>query len=167
MEQKSIKSKIFHDLASLNEVIAKEKSSGQKIVFTNGCFDLIHVGHVSYLEEAKALGDYLIVALNTDASVSRLKGAHRPIVSEDNRMKVIAALGSVDAVILFNEETPILTIEALMPDILVKGGDWAVDQIVGNEAVAHNGGLVMSLPYLESNSTTDIERRILKIHGLG
>lgn len=166
MEQKSIKSKIFHDLASLNEVIAKEKSSGQKIVFTNGCFDLIHVGHVSYLEEAKALGDYLIVALNSDASVSNLKGAHRPIVSEDNRMKVIAALGSVDAVILFNEETPILTIEALMPDILVKGGDWAVDQIVGNEIITQNGGTVISLPYLESNSTTDIEQRILKMHGL-
>lgn len=167
MKPIGIISKVYHDLVSLSDEISKQKAIGQKIVFTNGCFDLLHVGHVTYLEEAKALGDFLIVALNTDASVSKLKGLHRPIVNEENRMKVIAALASVDAVILFNEDTPLLTIQSLMPDVLVKGGDWAVDQIVGNELVTNNGGSVVSLPYLASNSTTDIEQRILSLHGVG
>lgn len=138
----------------------KIKSVGKKIVFTNGCFDILHVGHVCYLEEARNLGDYLVIGVNADASVSRLKGPSRPINPLQQRMMVLAALQSVDAVIPFSEDTPYELIKALSPDLLVKGGDWKVEDIVGSELVLAKGGQVLSLPFTEGWSTTYIEQKI-------
>lgn len=129
-------------------------------VFTNGCFDLLHEGHVRYLHEAKSLGHRLIIGLNSDASVRKLKGPTRPINFQDSRAIVLAALESVDAVIIFNEETPIHLIQQLMPDILVKGGDWSVDQIVGAQEVIEHGGKVFSLRFHNGFSTTLIEQKL-------
>lgn len=128
----------------------------KKIVFTNGCFDLLHVGHVRYLKEAKALGDVLVVALNTDASVQKLKGPTRPVQKEDDRAEILAALDCVDHTFLFSEETPEKVIRKIKPDFLVKGGDWAVSQIVGSEVVLSYGGKVMSLPFVDGRSTTSL-----------
>lgn len=135
---------------------------GRRVVFTNGCFDLLHPGHVRYLKEARALGDALIVALNSDRSVRRLKGEGRPVLNEQERCEVIAALESVDYVTVFDEETPRELIAALLPDFLVKGGDWPIEQIVGREEVERAGGSVLSLPYIDGLSTTDIIERILR-----
>ncbi len=128
----------------------------KKIVFTNGCFDLLHVGHVRYLKEAKALGDVLVVALNTDASVQKLKGPTRPVQKEEDRAEILAALGCVDHTFLFSEETPEKAIRKIKPDFLVKGGDWAVSQIVGSEVVLSYGGKVLSLPFVDGKSTTSL-----------
>jgi len=135
---------------------------GRRVVFTNGCFDLLHPGHVLYLAEARRLGDALVVALNSDASVRRLKGAGRPILNESERAEVLAALAAVDWVTIFDEDTPRPLIAALLPDVLVKGGDWAIEEIVGREEVEAAGGRVLALPYLEGSSTTDIIERIRK-----
>ncbi len=136
----------------------------QKIlVFTNGCFDLIHPGHVRYLATARALGDALVVALNDDSSVRRLKGEGRPILNEKERSEVVAALEAVDYVIVFSEETPRELIAAVLPDVLVKGGDWPLDEIIGREEVEAAGGRVLSLPYVEGSSTTDIIERIKRL----
>jgi D-beta-D-heptose 7-phosphate kinase/D-beta-D-heptose 1-phosphate adenosyltransferase len=126
------------------------------VVFTNGCFDVLHPGHVEHLAQAKALGDVLVVGLNSDASVRRLKGAGRPLVREADRAAVLAALRSVDAVTLFDEDTPLELISTLLPDVLVKGGDYDLDGIVGREAVEEAGGEVRVLPFVEGYSTTDI-----------
>ena len=123
----------------LLDLVSSWKASKQKIVFTNGCFDILHVGHVSYLAEAKSKGDKLIVAINEDNSVKRLKGPTRPINSTRDRMSVLAALESVDAVISFEEDTPFKLISSLLPDILVKGGDWKAEQIIGSDIVLANG----------------------------
>lgn len=128
----------------------------KKVVFTNGCFDLLHIGHVRYLQEAKNLGDILVVALNTDDSVRKLKGPTRPIQSESDRAEILAALGCVDFTVLFSEETPEKLIQTLRPDILVKGGDWTVDQIVGGRFVQSYGGQVKSLQFIADRSTTKI-----------
>jgi D-beta-D-heptose 7-phosphate kinase/D-beta-D-heptose 1-phosphate adenosyltransferase len=136
------------------------RDHGRRVVFTNGCFDLLHPGHVHYLTEARALGDALIVALNSDASVRRLKGEGRPILNETERAEVMAALAAVDWVTVFDEDTPRQLIAALLPDVLVKGGDWPIEQIVGREEVEAAGGRVLSLPYREGCSTTDIIERI-------
>jgi D-beta-D-heptose 7-phosphate kinase/D-beta-D-heptose 1-phosphate adenosyltransferase len=136
------------------------RSEGKRLVFTNGCFDLLHRGHVRYLSQARALGDALVVAINSDRSVRGLKGAGRPIMSELERAEVVAALASVDYVLIFDEETPLEVIKKLLPDVLVKGGDWPLDQIVGLEEVTAAGGTVLSLPYLENASTTDLINRI-------
>ena len=133
------------------------------MVFTNGCFDLLHAGHVRYLSQARALGDALVVALNSDRSVRLLKGVGRPILNEQERAEVISALEAVDYVIIFDEETPRELIADLLPDVLVKGGDWGLDQIVGREEVEAAGGTVLSLPYLEGSSTTDVVERIRKL----
>ncbi len=133
---------------------------GLTVVFTNGCFDLLHPGHVRYLAEARALGDILIVALNSDRTVRILKGAGRPILNEGERAQVVSALNAVDYVIFFDQETPRELISRLLPDVLVKGGDWPVDEIVGREEVESAGGRVLSLPYVEGSSTTDIIERI-------
>ena len=133
---------------------------GKRLVFTNGCFDLLHPGHVRYLDQARRLGDALVVALNSDQSVRAIKGEGRPILSESERAEVMAALEAVDYVTIFDEETPRELIASLLPDILVKGGDWAPDQIVGREEVEAAGGKVLSLPYVEGSSTTDIINRI-------
>lgn len=130
--------------------------AGKKVVFTNGCFDLLHVGHVRYLQEAKSLGDILVVALNSDASVKKLKGPTRPVQIENDRAEILAALGAVDFTILFTEETPEKVIQSIKPDILVKGGDWKIEQIVGAPFVQSYGGKVYSLHFIEGKSTTKL-----------
>jgi rfaE bifunctional protein nucleotidyltransferase chain/domain len=131
-------------------------SQGKSIVFTNGCFDIIHAGHVLYLEQARALGDILIVGLNSDSSVKRLKGEGRPVNIQQNRALVLAALEAVSYVIIFNEDTPYELIKAIQPDVLVKGGDWKEDSIVGADIVRNKGGKVISLPFWEGLSSTSI-----------
>ncbi|MBK8777032.1 MAG: D-glycero-beta-D-manno-heptose 1-phosphate adenylyltransferase [Saprospiraceae bacterium] len=135
-------------------------SQGEKIVFTNGCFDILHYGHIDYLEKAKSLGDRLIVGINSDSSVTKLKGPHRPIQDEYSRQAIMAALSCVDVVILFSEATPLNLIHFVKPDILVKGGDWDLEAIVGSSFVASYGGQVKTIPYIEGYSTTNIERKI-------
>jgi rfaE bifunctional protein nucleotidyltransferase chain/domain len=149
-------------LASLQKKVRALQRQGKKIVFTNGCFDLLHVGHVRYLAAARALGDCLVVAINSDASVRRLKGSTRPIVPHRERMEVLAALGCVDYVVLFNANTPQQVIDTLVPDILVKGGDWALEEIVGKETVEQHGGKVVRVKVVPGASTTGIIERILK-----
>jgi D-glycero-beta-D-manno-heptose 1-phosphate adenylyltransferase len=138
------------------------QSEGKRLVFTNGCFDLLHPGHVRYLSQARSLGDALAVALNSDRAVRVLKGQGRPIMNEQERAEVIAALQAVDYVIIFDEETPRELISALLPDVLVKGGDWPLDQIIGREEVEGAGGRVVSIPYLEGSSTSEIIERVAK-----
>jgi D-glycero-beta-D-manno-heptose 1-phosphate adenylyltransferase len=159
-----IRDKVFLENDKAVQRISDWKQAGFKVVFTNGCFDLLHVGHVMYLEEAKALGDKLIVAVNSDASVSKLKGPHRPIKDEYNRMSILAALQSVDMVLVFDDKTPYNLIQLIQPDILVKGGDWSPDQIVGSDIVLAKGGTVHSLQFLEGYSTTALEKKILESH---
>jgi D-beta-D-heptose 7-phosphate kinase/D-beta-D-heptose 1-phosphate adenosyltransferase len=138
------------------------RERGRRVVFTNGCFDLIHPGHVRFLQEARSLGDVLIVAINSDSSTRRLKGPSRPVLNQQERCEVLAALEAVDYVTIFDEPTPRELIAALLPDVLVKGGDWRLDQIVGREEVETAGGKVYSLPYAQGYSTTTIIDRILK-----
>lgn len=149
---------------SLGDLIAKRqswKAAGEKVVFTNGVFDLLHAGHIAYLTEAAALGSKLIVAINSDSSARRLdKGPHRPINAEDARALVIAALKMVDAVIIFTEPTPEEIIGNLLPDVLVKGGDYRIEDIAGSAAVLASGGAVRSLSFLPGFSTTAIELKI-------
>lgn len=140
----------------LEQVIADFKKANKKIVFTNGCFDLLHIGHIRYLEQAKALGDILIVGINTDASVQVLKGPTRPIQNENDRAEILASLKSVDHTVLFGEETPINLIKLVKPDFLVKGGDWKIEQIVGWDFVQSYGGNVKSLQFVDGKSTTNI-----------
>lgn len=128
----------------------------QKIVFTNGCFDLLHVGHVRYLQEARAQGNLLVVGVNSDASVKRLKGPSRPIQIENDRAEILAALACVDFVVIFDEDTPAQLIETVRPDVLVKGGDWRPDQIVGGPFVLSYGGQVKSLQFVDGKSTTKL-----------
>jgi len=131
-----------------------------RVVFTNGCFDLLHAGHVLYLDAARRLGDVLVVGLNTDASVRRLKGPSRPLVRERDRAVVLAGLASVDVVTPFDEDTPAELIAALLPDVLVKGGDYDLGGIVGREAVEASGGRVEVIPFVEGHSTTELLRRV-------
>jgi rfaE bifunctional protein nucleotidyltransferase chain/domain len=148
------------DLPQLQERLRLIREQGSSIVFTNGCFDLLHAGHVSYLEEARAFGDCLVVGLNADDSVQRLKGPSRPIHSEQERAQLLAALACVDFVILFKEETPLALITALSPQVLVKGADWPEDQIVGAAEVQAAGGAVRRIPYTWQRSTTGLIDRI-------
>ena len=141
---------------TLIEKIGKLKSANNKIVFTNGCFDIIHKGHLSYLHQSKDLGDYLIVGLNSDDSVTLLKGSDRPINNQNVRAKNLLRLDYVDAVIIFSEETPGELIKLLLPDILTKGGDYQKNQIAGSNSVIKNGGKVIILPHLKGYSTTAI-----------
>ncbi|SHK14816.1 D-glycero-beta-D-manno-heptose 1-phosphate adenylyltransferase [Hymenobacter psychrotolerans] len=147
--------------ADLLPLVASWKAEGQQIVFTNGCFDLLHLGHVDYLEKARHLGDKLVLGLNTDASVSRLKPG-RPLQDEVSRARILASLLFVDAVVLFDEQTPLALIEAIVPDILVKGDDYAIDGIVGHEVVLQNGGQVLTVPLVAGYSTTRIVERVLR-----
>jgi rfaE bifunctional protein nucleotidyltransferase chain/domain len=150
-------------ILSLDEAILRfgpGKRNGRRIVFTNGCFDLLHPGHIRSLEQARELGDALIVGLNSDASVRQLKGEGRPLLPECERAEILAALESVDAVIVFDDLTPRDVIARLLPDVLVKGGDWPSDQIVGREEVQAAGGLVISVPVVPGFSTTEILRKI-------
>lgn len=156
-----IKDKIYISRQKAVETVKMWQSEGHKIVFTNGCFDLLHLGHVTYLEDAKMQGDKLIVAVNSDAGVARLKGENRPIKDENSRLHILAALESTDLVILFDEDTPYQMIDILQPDVLVKGGDWPVDKIVGNDIVFAKGGKVLSLQFVEGYSTTSLEQKII------
>jgi len=137
-----------------------QKRNGRRVVFTNGCFDLLHPGHIRSLEQARALGDVLIVGLNSDASVRQLKGEGRPVIPERERAEILAALESVDAVVIFDDLTPREVIAGLLPDVLVKGGDWPGDQIVGREEVEAAGGRVVLAPVVPGYSTTDILKKI-------
>ena len=145
--------------AALSQMRAWQ-NKGEKVVFTNGCFDLLHKGHVLYLEAAKALGDRMIVAVNNDDSVSRLKGPERPIQNLEGRMTVLAALASVDLVVSFEDDTPLSLIEYLKPNILAKGGDWKIEDIVGGKEVIEWGGQVHSITFHDGFSTTRIVDKI-------
>ena len=146
----------------LKKILKEDRRSGKKVVFTNGCFDILHIGHVRYLEEAKGLGDILVVAINSDRSVRGIKGELRPIVPQNERAGVLAALGSVDYVTIFDEQDPYYIIKELMPDILVKGGDWNKDAIIWRDIVEAVGGKVYALPIVEGVSTSRIIEKILK-----
>ena len=151
-------------LTKISELVGIRKSLKQKmekVVFTNGCFDIIHAGHVDYLSKAKACGDILIVGLNSDSSVREIKGKNRPIVSENERAFILSQLKPVDYVVLFNEPTPLQLIEQLIPDVLVKGADWAKENIVGREIVESNGGEVITINFITDQSTTNIIERVL------
>jgi D-beta-D-heptose 7-phosphate kinase/D-beta-D-heptose 1-phosphate adenosyltransferase len=153
------------EILTLEEAIlrfGREKRNGRRIVFTNGCFDLLHPGHIGSLEQARALGDALIVGLNSDASVRQLKGAGRPVLPERERAEILCALECVDAVVIFDEPTPREIISRLLPDVLVKGGDWPGDQIVGREEVEAAGGRVVSIPVVPGYSTTAMLRKMAK-----
>jgi len=148
----------------LKAKIDAAKRAGNKIIFTNGCFDIIHAGHTHYLAKAKSLGDLLVVAVNSDASVRRIKGEKRPLVPEDERAEVIAALGCVDFVVIFDEPDPQALVDLLRPDVLVKGGDWREEDVIGRESVASWGGKVVIIPHKKGLSTTNIVERIKTVY---
>ncbi len=155
-------------IKTLEEVLsvrAQLRAEGKKLVFTNGCFDLLHVGHVRYLNHARALGDALVVAVNSDRSVRQIKGPGRPVVPETERTEVLAALACVDLVFIFDDPTPQRIIDAIVPDILVKGADWQIDEIVGRETVERAGGVVRNIPLVEGSSTTSIITKVLERFG--
>jgi len=158
---KKIQAKI-QSWETIQTTVSKWKLADEKIVFTNGCFDILHFGHIHYLAEASDLGDRLVIGLNSAASVKRLKGEHRPINDEATRQHLLAALEFVDAVVVFEENTPLELIKIILPDVIVKGGDWKPEQIVGSDIVLSNGGEVKSLAFKEGYSTTSIEEKIRK-----
>lgn len=157
----TVKDKI-KEIDELKAIVAQAKGEGKTIVFTNGCFDLLHPGHLHLLREAKKLGDLLIVAMNSDRSVKKIKGPNRPILPQADRAGLIAALEMVDFVTSFDEPDPYNIVRELRPNVLVKGGDWANDKIVGREVVEENGGKVAAVPYLKGYSTTQIIERMRK-----
>lgn len=150
----------IYTLPQLLDQLQTWRKQGQKIVFTNGCFDLLHLGHVDYLEKARQLGDKLVLGLNTDHSISSIKGPNRPLQDEMSRARVMASLLFVDAVVLFDSDTPLELIKAVKPDVLVKGDDYAVEQIVGHEEVLKAGGEVKTVPLVTGYSTTNIVKKI-------
>ncbi len=153
------------DIDALVSIRQQAKREHKKVVFTNGVFDLLHRGHVEYLQKARALGDMLIIGLNSDASVHAIKGPKRPVVNQEDRATVLAALACVDHVIYFDEDTPAELIEAIMPDILVKGADYKVEQIVGVETVLKNGGQVIPIELTPGRSTSELIRKIVETYG--
>jgi D-beta-D-heptose 7-phosphate kinase/D-beta-D-heptose 1-phosphate adenosyltransferase len=157
MMQEKIKRK-----EDLQRIIEDLKAKGKRIVFTNGCFDLLHLGHIRYLEKAKFLGDILVVGVNSDRSVQNLKGPERPILPEEERAEILSGLECVDYITLFDELTPLELISSLQPHILVKGGDWAKETTVGREVVERSGGEVVILPFVEGSSTSNLIETILK-----
>lgn len=159
----SIKSKIF-SLTNIKKKVKEWKKEGKTIVFTNGCFDILHLGHVDYLAKASSLGDILIIGLNTDASVRNLKGKNRPVNDEKARALLLAAFSFVDAVVLFNEETPYQLIDKIKPDFLVKGKDYKVKDVVGYDILKVYGGKVKTIKLVEGYSTSAIEKRILNLN---
>jgi len=146
------------------DILKEWKRQKKKTVFTNGCFDILHAGHVQYLEKAKAAGDMLIVGLNSDSSVERLKGKKRPVVTVAERCAVLSGLEAVDAVVIFDEDTPEQIIEKLLPDILVKGADWPLEKIAGAKTVLDHGGEVKTIEFLEGLSTSSIIERIIDVY---
>jgi D-beta-D-heptose 7-phosphate kinase/D-beta-D-heptose 1-phosphate adenosyltransferase len=147
-------------LPMLKKEIDTLKVQGKRVVFTNGCFDLLHPGHMRYLYAARQMGDYLVVAVNTDRSVKAIKGVNRPIQSQDERAELLAALSFVDGVVFFDEDNPLEVIQHLAPNVLVKGGDWTEDKIIGADVVRKAGGVVRSLPFVSGYSTSAIIERI-------
>ena len=152
--------KLAPDVATLERTLAPRRAGGARVVFTNGCFDLLHPGHVRYLAAARALGDVLVVGLNGDASVRRLKGPGRPVLAVEERAEVLAALAVVDHLVVFDDDTPQAVIAALAPDVLVKGADWAPEDIVGREVVLARGGRVERVDVVPGVSTSELIRRI-------
>jgi rfaE bifunctional protein nucleotidyltransferase chain/domain len=152
-------------IKTLDEVVrlrAQFRKLGKKLVFTNGCFDILHVGHVRYLNAARALGDALVVGINSDRSVREIKGESRPVVTESERAEVLAGLASVDYICIFDDPTPKQIIDAIVPDVLVKGADWGISEIVGRDTVESAGGVVRNVPLVEGASTTDIIRKVIE-----
>ena len=154
--------KLIADIDSLKSILENEQKLGKRVVFTNGCFDLLHVGHVRYLAQAKKLGDFLIIGLNSDSSVKELKGEDRPINSFEDRATLLSAIESVDSVIMFEEQTPENLIKDIVPDILVKGGDYNIEDIVGYQTVMQNGGQVKTLSFYDGYSSTNYINKIKK-----
>jgi len=150
--------------AAMKEAAERAKKEGKKVVFTNGCFDILHQGHVRYLSEAKKCGDYLIVGLNSDRSVRSIKGNNRPFIPEGARAELLAALCFVDGVVIFDEEDPLALIKYLQPQVLVKGADWAEDDIIGAELIKKTGGEVKQIPLVTGISTSDIIHRIIDLN---
>jgi len=157
----------------LKNILAKEemlavrkqlKEEGKKVVFTNGCFDILHSGHIDYLNKAKALGDVLILGLNSDSSIKRIKGEKRPILDQNERAILTANLKAVDYVVFFDEDDPFKIISYLIPDVLVKGADWALDKIIGRDVVEANGGEVKAIKFVTNQSTSNIIKRILSLY---
>jgi D-beta-D-heptose 7-phosphate kinase/D-beta-D-heptose 1-phosphate adenosyltransferase len=146
----------------LLRIIKDLKTKGKRIVFTNGCFDLLHIGHIRYLEKAKAFGDILVVGVNSDSSVRRLKGPKRPILPEEERAGVLSGLGCVDYITIFDETDPLKLITSLQPNVLAKGGDWTKEQTVGKEVVERSGGEVVIIPFVKGASTSNLIETILK-----
>ncbi|MBE9536033.1 MAG: D-glycero-beta-D-manno-heptose 1-phosphate adenylyltransferase [Proteobacteria bacterium] len=149
-------------LDDLSAIIARVKADGRKVIFSNGCFDILHVGHVRYLQAARALGDCLVIAVNSDSSIRGLKGEKRPIVPQGERAELLAALECVDYVTIFEEPDPLNVIKSIKPSSLVKGGDWSEDQIIGGDFVKSTGGRVELIPYIEGASTTNIIEEIIE-----
>lgn len=149
-------------ITSLKRKIKRLKQDGKRIVFTNGCFDILHYGHIKYLQDAKAKGDYLVVAVNSDSSIKKIKVKNRPVVGQADRLKVVAALGCVDFVVLFKEDNPLKIIKALKPDILVKGSDWSKKRIVGASFVESYGGKVETINLVKGRSTSAIIEKIVR-----
>jgi len=146
----------------LRRIVEDLKMKGKRVVFTNGCFDLLHVGHIRYLEGARSLGDILVVGVNSDHSVRNLKGPNRPILPEEERAEILSGLESVNYITIFDEPTPLELISFLQPHILVKGGDWTKETTVGKEVVERSGGEVVILPFIEGSSTSNLIESILK-----
>jgi D-beta-D-heptose 7-phosphate kinase/D-beta-D-heptose 1-phosphate adenosyltransferase len=151
-------------LQELGPLCAILRASGQRVVFTNGCFDIIHPGHTRYLAIAKSFGDILIVALNSDSSVRTIKGMRRPINAEAERAEVLSALEAVDYVTIFDDPDPYRVIKELQPDVLVKGGDWPIERIIGRDVVEARGGRVVNVPFVVGQSTTGVVEKILKLY---
>lgn len=156
-------SKKFQSLEDLSAELVNRRTRGARIVFTNGCFDLLHVGHIRYLQQARRMGDLLVVGINSDDSVGRLKGPSRPVQPEQDRAEILAGLECVDYVVCFEQDTPIGVIERIRPDVLVKGADWPVDRIVGREVVERSGGRVATITYVEGISTSALIERICSL----
>ena len=150
----------IQDLSSMEKEIDRLKGQGKKIVFTNGCFDLLHPGHTRYLWAARQLGDFLVVAVNSDRSVREIKGPGRPVISQEDRTEVLAALSFVDGIVVFDEDIPLKVIRHLMPDVLVKGGDWPEDKIIGADVVKEAGGEIKRIPFVSGYSTSQIIEKI-------
>jgi D-beta-D-heptose 7-phosphate kinase/D-beta-D-heptose 1-phosphate adenosyltransferase len=148
------------DSVQLSRFVSEKKQSNETIVFTNGCFDLLHIGHITYLEEARTYGDCLIVGLNSDASVRRLKGDSRPILPEEERARMLAALQFVDAVCIFEQDTPLNLIQTILPNVLIKGGDYLPESVVGSSVVERSGGRTIIIPFVEGYSTTRLIEKI-------
>jgi len=154
--------KKIQDLRKLKKLISYLKARRKKIVFTNGCFDLLHYGHVKYLQDAKKKGDVLVVGINSDSSAKRIKGEKRPVVNEKDRLRLVAALESVDYVVLFKEDTPLKIIKFIKPDVLVKGADWNKNNIVGKDFVITYGGSVSAIRFVKGYSTSNLIKKIAK-----